>query len=341
MFVKWHGARSGTKSLPGGGPQGSSLGLWSFLSQTNENPEDNNEENMFKFVDDKTTLEVINLLSIGMASHNPKVSVPSNVLTSNLVISSDKLKTQEHLQKIRDWTKEKKMKLNVEKTKNIIFNFSRDSQFTTDIKLDGKVIETVKETKLLGTVITDKLDWHKNTEKIVKEANKRMIFLHKSSKFTSNKNDLKKIYILQIRSKLEQSAVVWNSSLTQKCKNKLERVQKSALRIILGDQYLTYKNAMEVLKLQSLDERRESLCLKFAKKCLQVEKFKSLFPKKHHIHNMEKRGSERFLMKRSFTERHKNSAIPYMQRLLNRVETKKMKLCRQIENFRPVNSRFL
>ena len=40
MFVKWHGVISSTKSLPGGGPQGTSLGLWSFLSQTNDNPED-------------------------------------------------------------------------------------------------------------------------------------------------------------------------------------------------------------------------------------------------------------------------------------------------------------
>ncbi len=124
-----------------------------------------------------------------MASHNSKVNVPSNVLTSNLVISNSNLKTQEHLHRIRDWTKEKQIKLNVDKTKNIIFNFSKNSQFTTDIELDGKVIETVKETKLLGTVITDKLDWNRNTEKIDKEANKRMVFLHKSSKFTCNKSD--------------------------------------------------------------------------------------------------------------------------------------------------------
>ena len=203
-------------------------------------------ENMFKFVDDKTTLEVINLISIGMASYNTRVNVQSNVLTSNLVISNDNLKTQEHLYKIRDWTKEKKMKLNVKK---MIFIFSKNHQFTTDLELDGEAIETVKETKLLGTVITDKLDWTKNTEKIVKEANKRMVFLHKTSKFTCNKSDLKKIYILQIRSKLEQSAVVWHSSLTQKCKNRLERVQKSALRLILGDQYSSYKNVLEVLNL--------------------------------------------------------------------------------------------
>ena len=79
MLVKWHGVISSTKSLPGGGPQGTSLGLWSFLSQTNDNPEATDVENMLKFVEDKTTLEIVNLMSIGIASHNPK-AVPSYVL---------------------------------------------------------------------------------------------------------------------------------------------------------------------------------------------------------------------------------------------------------------------
>ena len=87
----------------------------------------------------------------------------------------------------------------------MVFNFSKDSQVNTEIKINGETVETV----------SDKLDWNKNTDCIVKEANKRMSFLHKLSKFTTNKEDLKKIYILQVRSKLEQSSVVWHSSLTQ------------------------------------------------------------------------------------------------------------------------------
>ena len=90
----------------------------------------------------------------------------------------------------------------------MVFNFSKNSQFTTEIQLNGEKIETVTDTKLLGTVLTDKLDWNMNTDCIVKEANKRMSFLHKSSKFTTNKQDLKRIYISQVRSKLEQSAVM-------------------------------------------------------------------------------------------------------------------------------------
>ena len=122
---------------------------------------------------------------------------------------------------------------------------------------------------------------------------------------------------MQIRSKLEQSAVLWHSSLTQKCENSLERVQKSALKIILGDKYVSYENALKVLKLQSLRERREELCLKFAKKCLLVPKFRGMFPRNHCDHDMKKRSSENFLVKRGLTERMRRSAIPYMQRLLN------------------------
>ena len=167
MFVKWHDVTSDLKTLPGGGPQGCSLGLWSFLSQTNDNPEDANNEDIYKFVDDKSVLEVINLLSIGIASHNPKERVPSNVPTSNIIIPAVHLKTQDHLEKINDWTKRKQMKLNNKKTKNLIFNYSKNYQFSTDLKLEDEVIETVSETKLLGTIITSDLNWNKNTQSIV------------------------------------------------------------------------------------------------------------------------------------------------------------------------------
>ena len=50
------------------------------------------------------------------------------------------------------------MKLNGKKTKSIIFNFSKNNQFTTNIENEGEKIEIVKEAKLLGTIITDKQD---------------------------------------------------------------------------------------------------------------------------------------------------------------------------------------
>ena len=48
------------------------------------------------------------------------------------MIQNENLKSQEHLDNIQKWTNDKKMLLNTQKTKNMIFNFSKDNQFTTE-----------------------------------------------------------------------------------------------------------------------------------------------------------------------------------------------------------------
>ena len=151
----------------------------------------------------------------------------------------------------------------------MIFNFSQKYQFSTNLKVNDKSIELVKETKLLGTYLTENLKWNKNCAEIIKKANKRMQLLSTAASFTENKNDLKKIYITYIRSILEQSSVVWHSGLTKKNRRDIERVQKSAVRVIIGKKYDSYKKILKELKLENLDTRREKLCLKFAKKLSQ------------------------------------------------------------------------
>ena len=158
------------------------------------------------------------------------------------------------------------MKLNGKKTKNIIFNFTRNHQFTTNLEIEGKSIEIVKEAKLLETIITNNLTWDRNTEEITKKAFKRMQLLNAAAAYTSSKFDLKCMYLTFIRSILEKSAVVWHSSLINKNRRDLERVQKAAVRVIMGKDYTTYKNGLKALNLETLEIRRKFLCLKFAKK---------------------------------------------------------------------------
>ena len=148
----------------------------------------------------------------------------------------------------------------------MIFNFSKKNKFSTQLSLKNEKIELIKEIKLLGTYITDDLKWNRNTAEIVKKAYRRMQLLHKAAGFTRSISDLRSIYLTYIRSILEQSAVVWHSSLSLKNIKDLERVQKSAAKIILGRNFLNYKNALKILNLDSLHERRKKICLKFAKK---------------------------------------------------------------------------
>ena len=89
---------------------------------------------------------------------------------------------------------------NLEKSKVMIFNFTENFQFTTRLFLENLLVEIIDETKLLRTVISSDLKWHKKTEMIVKKSFQRMIILQKLSKFKVDSNDLVTIYILYIRS---------------------------------------------------------------------------------------------------------------------------------------------
>ena len=141
--------------------------------------------------------------------------------------------------------------------------------------------------------------------------------LHIASKFTKNREHLKQIYKTFIRSNLEFSSNVWHSGLTKENKQDLERVQKAALRVILGGEYLNYENALRMTKLESLEERRKLISLKFAKSCLKNENFSKLFPLRKIKHAMNVRKPGKYVVANANTERYKRSTIPYLQRLLN------------------------
>ena len=196
--------------------------------------------------------------------------------------------------------------------------------------MNGEVIETVREARLLGTIISNDLKWEANTKYLVKDSNKRLRLLHNAYKFTRNKQHLKQIYMLQVRCKLEQAAPVWHHSITKSEISSLERVQRSACRIIFGDSYKSYENSLEVLKLDSLEKRRNKLTLSFAKSCLKIEKMNKLFPLNVNDYGMERRNVEKYKVLKSKTERFKSSAILNIQRMLNEEEKENMKTYQRI-----------
>lgn len=317
MKVKWHGVTSSERKLIGGGPQGATFGIWEYLVQSNDNANCIDPDYRFKFVDDLTVLEKVNLILIGLASFNCHASVPSDIPSHNQFIPVENLKSQEYLQKIQKWTEEQKMILNQKKTKVMFFNFTDNYQFTARLQLNNENLEVVKQAQLLGVVITDDLKWDDNTAYLVKKAYARMELLRKISAFTNSVEEKKHIYVLYIRSILEQSSVVWHNSLTQDNADDLERVQKCAVRIILGNDFVNYEEALIKADLDTLKSRREVLSRNFAKKCLKNTKTKNMFPVRDKEHNMNIRNTEHFEVKFANTERLKNSAIPSMQRLLN------------------------
>ena len=85
------------------------------------------------------------------------------------------------------------------------------------------------------------------------------------------------LYTKQVRSVLELAVPAWHGAMTQVEKIAIERIQKSACHIILGDNYQSYKLALNTLDLDTLQSRRDKLCLNFARKSEKHTKFQKWF----------------------------------------------------------------
>ena len=106
----------------------------------------------------------------------------------------------------------------------------------------------------------------------------------------------------------------------------MERVQKNAFRIILGNNYKSYSESLRALTFDTLVERREKLSLKFALNCTENIRTKKSFPLRKKKHIQKTRKLNKYEVTFCNKDRLGRSAVPYLQNLLNNYE---IKICKQ------------
>ena len=102
--------------------------------------------------------------------------------------------------------------------------------------------------------------------------------LRSLKRFGFTKSELVTVYKDYIRPLLGYSDVIWHSILTSNQTHQLERVQKRALRIIFGTDYISYANTLDVCDVDCLSARREQHSLKFAQSLPKCSRTGALFP---------------------------------------------------------------
>ena len=315
MKVKFNGELSEIMSLIGGGPQGTLIGGLEYIVQSNDNADIVPPKDRFKFIDDLSILQLICLSGL-VRDYNFHQHVPSDISVEQKFLPSYTFNTQEQLNFINNWTQENKMKLNPSKCKFMIFSRSKEN-FTTRLEINQETIERVPVMKILGTWISEDLTWTKNCQEICKKAYSRLSIITKLKYAGVGLRDLVDIYIKFIRSVTEYCAVSFHSSLTQEQSNKLEKIQKTCLRVILGDQYTDYTSALTICGLESLSDRRTKRCLDFSLKSLNHPRNSRIFPRNPEKSSHRTRTHEIFKVNFASTSAYKKSSIPYCQRLLN------------------------
>jgi len=163
MFLKFGGALSSKKLLPGPYPQDAFLRIFLCNIIFNEallRPSISRPKFLsLKYIDDLSVLQGLKLSEV----------LQDDVLLRPLPLSFNE--RTEHVQKpidnylqkalfeLKDFTQQKDMKIGEKKPDIIKFNFSKKFDFPPEFSLKGFTsnLEVVKETRLLGDILTDNL----------------------------------------------------------------------------------------------------------------------------------------------------------------------------------------
>ena len=293
--VRYKQVVSDWQTLSGGVPQGTKLGPVIFLICINSALE-SNYNRCWKYVDDLT-------------------------LGENCLLNKES-KMQFDLNQLNEWSMRNGFSLNPSKCQMLLVYFGRKMLPETSLSIASVQLPIVSRVKLLGITLQSNLKWDGHVTDIITRANRKLFMIRKLKTAGLTKEELVIVYKGYVRPVMEYATPAWHSSLTIAQSNQLELIQKRICRIILGSNYCTYKQALHLLDLDPLSERRENLCYKFVLKTYRSNKFPDWFPKTTRCHTMTLRSSRVFDMHQGSTNRFQNSPIPYLTTLLNKLLTK-------------------
>ena len=172
MKVKYTGKYSQLFSLPGGGPQGSLLGLFLFLVLINDAGFEGQQNNVGELITRKKNLKEINTIhlkyvddlalaeAIDMKTQLTHVPVEERTLPdayrarTGHKLTNEKSNVYDQLKKTQVYADQNKMKLNIKKTKLMLFNPCSSKDFMPEIVINNTRIDLVEEIKLLGVMLT-------------------------------------------------------------------------------------------------------------------------------------------------------------------------------------------
>ena len=114
--IKWRGQLSKKRLLPGSGAQGSIIGNLEYLSQTNNNSDHIPSEDRWKWVDDVTAVEVVNMINIGVSSYNFRQHITLYIPVHWQYVDQKNIIPHKYIATLDALSERNKMQLNVTTT---------------------------------------------------------------------------------------------------------------------------------------------------------------------------------------------------------------------------------
>ena len=334
MILKFRGASSSVRSLPGSSPQGVFLGCFFFMIKFNgallrpsvprplplPSPIMKSKATTctVKYIDDATQACAIKLRDALLPDDVVRPRPLNYRERTGHILNPLHNQLQVDLDNLKEFTDDNLMVINGKKTQIMSFNFRKTLDFPPELKIAGAGnLEVVRHTKLLGIVVSDDLKWSLHVEFMCKKASAKIWLLRRMKILNIEVEILVDFYLKEIRSILEFGVACWNNGLTIKQSYQIERIQKICVNVILCDTEweIPYKIGCTLLGVEPLYLRRKELCIRFIQKCSLNPMHSDLFTLSQNVNTRQEKQLYREFSAR--TDRFYNSPLCYLTRLLN------------------------
>ena len=212
--VRFNDTFSGWKSMRQGLPQGSVLAPILFLFYINN---------------------LADLLPTG--NLNALFADDVAILSTNRNLQGAEEAAQKAVDIVTQWSKRWKISLNATKSESSYFTtFTHEKKWKPNIMINGKSISFKPNPRLLGVILDRSLSFGPQVESVSKDATSKLRILAAlaHTNWGCMKDDLLKVYISLVRSKMDYASSAWQPWLSTTTFDKLEVIQNKALRIVTG-----------------------------------------------------------------------------------------------------------
>ncbi len=180
---------------------------------------------------------VLSPLLYSLYTHDCTATHSSNVIVKfaddttviGLITDNDETAYREEVSTLTKWCQENHLSLNIDKTKELVVDYRRQSREHTPI--DKTPVERVSSFKFLGVHITEDLTWCAYTDALLKKAHQRLFFLRRLRKFGTSPRILRSFYTCTVESILTGCITAWFGNSTAGNRRALQRVRYRYLHV--------------------------------------------------------------------------------------------------------------